>query len=234
MPENPWLSIIIPALDEATSLSQTLDALQSWRSEGVEIILVDGGSTDGTVRLAQPLIDAHLVTARGRAHQMNEGAGASRGDLLLFLHADTLLSPGARNTLRDITRSGCGATWGRFDVRLSGAGLSLRIVETLMNLRSRLTGIATGDQAMFVSRTFFLAVGGFPEQPLMEDIELSSRLRRRRRPLCLREKVVTSSRRWEQGGILATILLMWRLRLAYWWTGDAAAVAARYRKVRGR
>ncbi|MBM4226943.1 MAG: glycosyltransferase [Gammaproteobacteria bacterium] len=234
MPENPWLSIIIPALDEAASLPQTLEALQSWRSEGVEIILVDGGSTDGTVRLAQPLVDSHLITARGRAHQMNEGARTSRGNLLLFLHADTSLPPGARKVLQDIARSDREATWGRFDVRLSGPSLALRMVETLMNLRSRLTGIATGDQAMFVSRTLFLEVGGFPEQPLMEDIELSSRLRRHRRPLCLREKVVTSSRRWEQGGILATILLMWRLRLAYWWTGDAAAVAARYRQVRGR
>jgi rSAM/selenodomain-associated transferase 2 len=234
MSATPRFSIIIPVLNEAVCIRHTLEGLQAWRAEGDEIILVDGGSTDDTLGLAHTLTDVQLLTARGRASQMNAGAAASNGEVLLFLHADTLLPYEARQALKGIAMTEGQTGWGRFDVRLSGPGLGLRVVETMMNLRSRLTGIATGDQALFASRTLFQSVGGFPMQPLMEDIELSARLKRRCRPHCLRTKVETSSRRWEAGGILATILLMWRLRLIYWWTGDAEAVAARYRNVRGK
>ncbi len=234
MPATPRFSIIIPVLNEAACIRHTLEGLQAWRAEGDEIILVDGGSTDDTLALAQPLTDLQLLSASGRANQMNAGAAASRGEVLLFLHADTLLPRDARQMLEGIAKSDGCARWGRFDVRLSGSRLALRVVERMMNLRSRLTGIATGDQALFMDRTLFHAVGGFPAQPLMEDIELSARLKRHCRPHCLRMKVETSSRRWEAGGLLATILLMWRLRLIYWWTGDAEAVAARYRNVRGK
>ncbi|RME35750.1 MAG: glycosyltransferase, partial [Gammaproteobacteria bacterium] len=192
------LSVIVPALNEATVVRATLTPLQPLRERGHEVILVDGGSSDGTPELAASL--ARVVRApRGRARQMNAGAKASRGTLLLFLHADTSLGAGAAETLLELAGSE-GPLWGRFDVLLSGAHPLLRVVERMMNLRSRLTGIATGDQALFVSRRLFFEVGGFPEQPLMEDVALSALLRRRCRPLCLRQRVITSSRRWERDG----------------------------------
>lgn len=223
------ISIIIPALNEAASLPATLTALQSLRRAGHEVIVADGGSTDGTAALAQPWADQVIHGPRGRAVQMNAGAQAARGAVLLFLHADTRL-PDLADRLIDegLTRSGRG--WGRFDVRLSGAHPLLRAVELLMNARSRLTHIATGDQAMFVRRDWFEAVGGFPAIPLMEDIALSRALKRRGPPLCLRARVVTSSRRWEQHGVLRTILLMWRLRLAYTLGADPRRLARRYTK----
>ncbi len=220
------LSVIVPALDEAAMIRATLTPLQPLREAGHEVILVDGGSSDGTPRLASSL--ARVVEGpRGRARQMNAGAELARGNLLLFLHADTLLDEAALEALLALTGS-AGPLWGRFDVRLSGEQPLLRVVESMMNLRSRLTGIATGDQAMFVSRGLFFEAGGFPEQPLMEDIALSARLRRHRRPLCLRQRVITSSRRWERNGILHTIGLMWWLRLAWWLGAEPSGLARRY------
>jgi rSAM/selenodomain-associated transferase 2 len=208
------LSIIIPVLNEQTTIEQCLTALQALRERGHEVIVADGGSLDATVELATPLADRVLTARRGRARQMNTGAALARGDVLWFLHADTLVSERAAEALclgelRE--RDG----WGRFDIRLSGARLLLRVVETLVNWRSRLSGIATGDQGIFVSRTLFERVGGFADLPLMEDIEFCRRLKRELSPCCLREKLLTSSRRWEQRGVLKTIALMWYLRLAY-------------------
>ncbi|MFW5909267.1 MAG: TIGR04283 family arsenosugar biosynthesis glycosyltransferase, partial [Thiohalospira sp.] len=160
------------------------------------------------------------------------GAEAARAPVLLFLHADTRPpADGDRLLLAGLARSG--RRWGRFDVRLSGADRHrlLRVVGALMNARSRLTGIATGDQGLFVERAAFAAVGGFPEQPLMEDIALSAALKARcGRPLCLRVRVRTSSRRWEDNGVVRTILLMWGLRLRYWLGADPAVLAARYKQ----
>ena len=208
------LSIIIPVLDEEAEIAHVLAALAPLRSRGVETIVVDGGSRDRTVALAAPLADRLIAAPRGRAVQMNAGAVAATGDVLLFLHADTRLPAEAdRLVLDGLARSG--RQWGRFDVRISGRHPLLRVVAALMNIRSRLTGIATGDQAMFVRRDLFERVGGFPAIPLMEDVAFSRAAKRVGEPLCLSPRAITSGRRWEQRGVMRTVLLMWRLRLAY-------------------
>ena len=215
-------------LDEAASLPRSLLPLQSVRGRDVEVIVVDGGSRDGTPRAAHPLSDRVLDAPRGRARQMNAGAETARGRVLLFLHADTRLPSGWVAMVRGALETR-GREWGRFDVRLDGAHPMLRVVERAMNLRSRLSGIATGDQAIFVARAAFEAVGGFPDVALMEDVALSRALRARSRPACLREVVVTSSRRWERNGIARTIVLMWGLRLRYALGADPDELARRYR-----
>ncbi|HXF66809.1 MAG TPA: TIGR04283 family arsenosugar biosynthesis glycosyltransferase [Burkholderiales bacterium] len=221
------LSIIVPCLNEAEGVGATLAALAPLRARGAELIVVDGGSRDGTAERAAPLADLVLTAPRGRASQMNAGAARARGEILLFLHADTRLPEGADAlVVEGLERARRG--WGRFDVTIAGAHPLLRVVERLMNLRSRLTGIATGDQAIFVTKSLFDAVGGYPDIPLMEDIELSARLKRYGPPLCLGQRVVTSGRRWERHGVARTILLMWRLRLAYWAGADPAELALRY------
>ena len=159
---------------------------------------------------------------------MNAGAERARGDILLFLHADTRLPKDAMSLMLEGLQQ-TDKCWGRFDVKLSGLQPLLRLVERLINLRSRLTGIATGDQAMFIRRARFDVIDGFPEIPLMEDISISQRLKFYSDPLCLKQQVITSSRRWEQNGIIRTILLMWRLRLAYYLGADPATLARQYR-----
>ena len=219
------LSIVVPVLDEADGIEACLRALVPLRLRGVEVIVVDGGSADVTASLARPLADRVITAPRGRASQMNTGARAARGEALLFLHADTRL-PEDADLL--VTAALGRAAWGRFDVRIEGEAVGLRVVGAFMNARSRLTGIATGDQAIFVRRAVFDALAGFPEIALMEDIVLSQRLRALSRPACLRERVVTSGRRWDRRGLVPTILLMWRLRFAYWRGADPADLARRY------
>jgi rSAM/selenodomain-associated transferase 2 len=221
------ISIIMPVLNEAAALPTCLQALQPLRRQDCELIVVDGGSTDTTVTIAGPLVDRVLETPTGRAVQMNAGAQAARGDILWFLHGDSLPPPDAAASIRAVL-VGSSRHWGRLDVRLSGNRLMLRIVETLMNHRSRLTGIATGDQGIFVRHHAFAQVGGYPTIPLMEDIALSRALKRLGRPVCLRQRLLTSSRRWEQRGIWKTIFLMWRLRLAYFLGTDPARLARIY------
>jgi len=221
----PPLSIVMPVLDEAGSIEAALLPLQPLRERGVEVIVVDGGSGDGTARLAEPWADRVLAAPRGRASQMNAGARASRGEALLFLHADTLLPPEADRLVTDALGQ---RPWGRFDVAIAGADPLLAVVAMLMNLRSRATGVATGDQAVFVRRDVFFAAGAFAEIPLMEDVALSKTLRRMAPPSCLRERVVTSGRRWERHGTLRTILLMWRLRLEFAFGADPRRLARRY------
>jgi rSAM/selenodomain-associated transferase 2 len=224
---KPALSIVIPALNEAAGIEATLQALQPLRVRGVELVLADGGSSDATQTLARPWVDAVVDAPRGRALQMNAGAARARADALLFLHADTRLPPlGDVLVLQALAGAAC---WGRFDVRIEGRPWMLRVVAALMNLRSRASGIATGDQAIFVTREAFERVGGFPVQPLMEDIEISRRLKRLGRPACLGARVCTSGRRWEQRGVWRTILLMWRLRWRYWRGESAAQLAQAYR-----
>ena len=222
----PELSIIMPVLNEAPQITRRLQALQDLRAQGVELIVADGGSTDGTALLAGALADRVIGAPRGRAVQMNAGAAASMGRVLLFLHADTALPESALSALGKAVDGG--ASWGRFDVRIDGRHPLLRIVERTMNWRSRLTGIATGDQAIFVRRELFEAVGGYPGLPLMEDIALSAALKRLAPPACLRETVLTSGRRWERHGALRTILLMWWLRAAWFLGADPARLARRY------
>jgi rSAM/selenodomain-associated transferase 2 len=220
------LSIIIPVLDEAAMIVPALQRLKPLRHRGCEVIVVDGGSRDETAALAGLLADRVERAPRGRASQMNAGAAMARGDALLFLHADTVLPDAADAAIEAALADG--TQWGRFDVRIDGSSPMLSVVAWSMNLRSRLTGIATGDQAMFVRREAFRAAGGFPDIPLMEDVALSRLLRRIGRPACLRARVVTSGRRWERHGVLRTILLMWRLRLAYFFGADPADLARRY------
>ena len=221
------LSIIIPTLNEAEAIEALLGSLQALRRQGHELILVDGGSADATVERASRLVDTLLTAPRGRASQMNAGASVARGDVLLFLHADTRLPDnGARFVLGELTRTG--RDWGRFDVRIAGGSPMLRLVGWMMNQRSLLTGIATGDQAMFVRRSVFVEAGGFPSIALMEDIVLSVELKRRSRPVYLRNKAVTSGRKWEKNGLLRTIVLMWWLRLRFFLGASPDALARRY------
>ena len=207
------ISIIIPVLDEERNLSCLSEQLHTIRQQGHEIIIVDGGSRDNTLSVAYQITDTVIVSRAGRALQMNNGAAIACGDVLLFLHADTFLPDDAMNVLSALSQKK--DVWGRFDVRLSGQRFVFRLIESLMNLRSCLTSIATGDQAMFIEKSLFQRIGGFPEIALMEDIEISWRLKKIVKPLCLKQKVTTSSRRWENNGVLATVLLMWKLRLYY-------------------
>ena len=225
----PRLAVVLPALDEAPCIEATLQRLQPLRERGALVVVADGGSRDATAALATPLADRVLAAPRGRARQMNAGAAAcTDADVLLFLHADTRLPDAADALVLDALRHG--ASWGRFDVRIEGRSRWLPVVAAAMNLRSRLTGIATGDQTLFITRAAFDAVGGFPDQPLMEDVEISRRLKRvAGAPVCLRERVMTSGRRWDRDGAWRTIVLMWRLRWAYWRGASPEALARRYR-----
>ena len=223
----PALSIIVPVFNEAQGLAAALTALTPLRQRDVEVIVVDGGSEDASAELARPYADQVLAAPRGRAAQMNAGAVAARSEVLLFLHADTQLPSGADRLVLD-SLAHSSRRWGRFDVVIAGTNPALRAVAAAINFRSRLSGIATGDQAIFVHRDAFQRVGGFPDIPLMEDVALSRALKRLSRPVCLRAKVTTSGRRWEKHGVLRTILLMWRLRLAFFLGAEPAALARRY------
>ncbi len=237
-PPRPTLSVVVPVLDEQAGIATTLDALNALRSQAqgemrrnVELVVVDGGSRDATVAFARDRADAVISASRGRGRQLNAGAALARGDLLLFVHADTVLPADAFTLVANAMDNNPRAHWGRFDVCISGGSRMFPVIAGLMNLRSAWTGIATGDQAMFVRRASFDAVGGFPDQALMEDIELSIRLRRLPggKPLRLRQKVTTSGRRWETRGVWTTIWLMWRLRWRYWRGACADELAQAYR-----
>ena len=229
----PQLSIIVPCLDEAAGIVAALERLQPLRRRGAEVIVVDGGSADATVEIATPRAD-HVVTApRGRAAQMNAGAAVARAEVLLFLHADCTLPVDVDRLISDSLAAGS-SRWGRFDVSLRGGHPMLAVIAFMMNLRSRLTGIATGDQGIFVARELFSAVGGFPVIALMEDIALSKLLKAHGAPRCLRQRITASGRRWEQHGVLRTTMLMWRLRLAYFCGADPAELAPRYDNARAR
>jgi rSAM/selenodomain-associated transferase 2 len=224
------LSIIMPVLDEATEIEAALAALAPLRARGAEVIVADGGSRDGTAEKARRLADRVLAAPRGRSLQMNAGAAAACGDVLMFLHADTRLPGDAdRLVLDGLAQSGHASDriWGRFDVRFDGSGL-LNVVATMINMRSRMTGIATGDQAMFMTRAAFEHAGGFPPIALMEDVALSAKLKRTGRPLALRARVTTSARRWRKHGALRTVLLMWALRLRFFLGADPAKLARAY------
>ena len=223
----PFVSVVVPVLDEAEVVGRTLAGLQALRASGGEVIVVDGGSRDATRAIAATLADRVIDAPRGRALQMNAGARAARGAILVFLHADTVPPAGALEGLAARLEAS-GRSWGRFDVSIDAAGPLLAAVALLMNARSRWTGIATGDQAIFARRDAFERAGGFPEIPVMEDIALSKILRRASPPLCLRDRVATSGRRWRRSGTLRTILLMWRLRLAYALGADPRRLARRY------
>ncbi|MFC1748656.1 TIGR04283 family arsenosugar biosynthesis glycosyltransferase [Pseudomonadota bacterium] len=220
------ISIIIPTFNEVDNIEETLLPLQAWRQQGHEIILADGGSHDETIALAEPLVDQVVNSPKGRANQMNCGAKNTNGDVLLFLHADTRLPHNSPRLIRHALQQ---KQWGRFDVALTGQHRMFRVIEFMMNQRSRLTGIATGDQAIFVTRALFEKINGFAKIPLMEDIEFSKRLKKNGQPACVHNKLTTSSRRWEEYGIFKTILLMWRLRLAYFFGAKPEQLKKSYR-----
>jgi rSAM/selenodomain-associated transferase 2 len=211
---NGLLSIIIPTLNEEDIITGTLEKLKLLREAGHEVIVTDGGSFDKTYSLAAQFADSVLLAEEGRGWQMNAGAEYANNDILLFLHADTSLPDNADQLINQALQED-GKSWGRFDVKLSGKARLLRLVERMINWRSSFTGIATGDQAIFVKASTFKQIDGFADIPLMEDLDLSRRLKRIERPVCIKTPVITSSRRWEQNGIIRTILLMWSLRLAY-------------------
>jgi rSAM/selenodomain-associated transferase 2 len=226
------LSIVMPVLNEAAGIAHAVRALMHLLARGTQLVVADGGSTDGTMPTAKALAAEHGATViaakRGRAVQMNAGAAHATGAVLLFLHADTVLPPDADRHIA-AALAGSSAVWGRFDVAIAGQSPLLRVVAAFMNRRSRWSGIATGDQALFMTRAAFDTLGGFPDQPLMEDIEMSKRLLTLSRPACLRARVVTSGRRWEGRGVARTIALMWRLRFADWRGVPAAKLAELYR-----
>jgi len=223
---RPALCIVIPVLDEAQTLAPRLRALQGLRQRGARVVVVDGGSQDETLAIARAHADLALLAPRGRASQMNAGAAACPADVMLFLHADTELPDDADVLVRHATLGPL--AWGRFDVRIASTRPLLRVVAGMMNRRSRWTGIATGDQALFVRHDLFVSVGGFPDLPLMEDIAISRLLKRHGPPACLTERVTTSARRWERHGVWRTIFLMWRLRAAYFLGADPRQLAVRY------
>ena len=216
------LSVVVPTLNEAAGIEACLAALAPLRERGHEVIVADGGSRDGSARLAAPLADRVLEAPRGRAAQMNAGAGAAKGDALLFLHADTFLPPQADRFVLEALAT---HAWGRFDVTIDSEDPRLAVIAYFMNRRSRLTGIATGDQAIFVRRDAF---AGFPPIALMEDVAFSRAMKRVSPPACLAARVRTSARRWEKRGVARTVLLMWRLRFAYWRGGDPDELARHY------
>lgn len=207
------ISIIIPVLNEEASLQALLQQLQSCRRLGHEVVVVDGGSTDETVSLSQDLVDKVISSNPGRAVQMNAGAANSMNDTLWFLHADTLIPANATETIeKELTKN----DWGRFNIKLSGSHILFRVIEGMINIRSCWVSVATGDQGIFVKKALFDSVNGYSNLPLMEDIDLSKKLKKLSKPACLKECLITSSRRWQNNGILTTIILMWRLRFLYW------------------
>jgi len=221
------VSIVVPVLNEAAAIAATLARLRA--PEVLEVIVVDGGSTDGTAAIAAPLVDRLLEVEPGRAKQMNAGARAARGEILFFLHADTIVPEGFAASIVAACERAVG---GRFDVRLDAPGLAFRMVESAINVRSRWSGLFTGDQGIFVRRDVFEGLGGFPDQPLMEDLELARAMKRRGRVAALRERVTTSARRWQRHGVLRTIALMWWIRARWALGADPATLAKSYRDAR--
>lgn len=220
------LSIIIPTLNEAEHIEQYLIRLQALRRLGHEVIVVDGGSVDLTASIAVPLSDHVLHTQCSRSIQMNVGALKASGDILVFLHADTILP---ENIIELFSKYNyLKNKWGRFDIKLSGRNILFRIIETCMNFRSRMTGIATGDQVIFIGQYLFDKANGFPEIPLMEDIAISKSLMRFSKPICISQHVISSSRRWEKNGIIRTVLKMWLLRFLYYFNYDTKRLAKLY------
>lgn len=220
------ISIIIPVLNEENSINALLQQLQVYRQQGHEVIVVDGGSTDKTIPVSELLSDKVIISESGRAIQMNSGAAQAEHNILWFLHADTLISENAVEKIQLVLNK---SDWGRFNVKLSGQNVLFRLIERMVNLRSCLSGIATGDQGIFVKRKIFESVKGYSNIPLMEDVDLSKKLKNISKPVCLKESLTTSSRRWEENGILSTVFLMWKLRFLYWFGVSADKLVVQYK-----
>jgi len=223
------LAIVVPVFNEEAVLPELITNLQQIDAD--ELIVVDGGSTDHTCRLLAGSPIRWISSSPGRAAQMNAGSQECKSDILLFIHSDTIIDSSHLLAVKQAMQDEL-VVGGRFDVRLSGDGLPFRVIAYFINLRSRLSGISTGDQCQFVRRSVFEHMGGFPEQALMEDIEFSKRLKRYGKLACLRQKVVTSSRRWERYGVMRTVWLMWKLRFLYWLGVSPDKLAQKYRQER--
>ncbi len=226
MSSRPPVSVVVPILNEAERLRASLQPLQRHRGHTIELIVVDGGSSDASLEIAAGLADQVLTAPRGRAAQMNHGAAAAAGELIWFLHADVVIGDACIPLLQQAaTRQ---LPWGRFSVRLDGRSPLLRVIARAMEWRSRGSAICTGDQGIFVRRELFEAIGGYPAIPLMEDIALSKMLRARARPTVLAATLTASARKWEAHGLWRTVFLMWRLRAAYALGADPARLARAY------
>ena len=225
------ISVIVPALNEAGTVQNTLRALQPLRTRGHEVIVVDGGSTDDTVSCCRPLADRVIRSSRGRARQMQAGTLQAQGDIFWFLHADTVPPQDADLAILHALQH-TRHSWGHFDVRFQERDFLLTLIAAAMNRRAHLSRIATGDQGLFVTRGLFERSNGFQQVPLMEDIALSRSLKRQTPPARIARKLTTSARRWKQEGILTTVLLMWSLRLAYFLGASPATLARYYRDTR--
>jgi len=223
------IAIIVPVFNEEGTLPALIANLRQLSVK--DVLIVDGGSTDQTCQLLEDSALRRLSSPLGRAEQMNTGALNSSSDILLFIHSDTIIYSSHILAIQQAMRD-ASCVGGRFDVSLSGHGNALNVIAWFINIRSRLTGISTGDQCQFVRRAVFEAMGGFPEQALMEDIEFSKCLKRHGKIACLREQVVTSSRRWETHGVIRTVWLMWKLRFLYWLGVSPEKLSSMYRQVR--
>lgn len=219
------IAIVVPVLNEERELDSAIKHLQTVNAD--ELVFIDGGSVDSSTNILEQNKVIWYASKPGRAKQMNLGASKVTSDIILFLHTDTLLCSSYLQKIR-ASMQDSKVIAGRFDIILSGSHLMFRLVELFVNWRSRLTRISSGDQAMFIRRDIFESLGGFPDQVLMEDIEMSKRLKVLGKITCLHEQVVTSSRRWEKHGIFRTILLMWRLRFQYWLGADPANLKQQY------
>lgn len=226
---RPSIGVVIPVWNESALLPMRLDAVRHLGADA--IVFVDGGSDDGSRQLLEASGLNWMQARRGRASQMNAGASGTDSDIILFLHADTDISSSHLEKIRDVMADP-EYVGGRFDLRLEGHHPFLALIATLTNLRSRLTRISTGDQAIFVRRSIFESMGGFADIPLMEDVEFSRRLKRLGRIACLHDRITTSGRRWERHGILRTVMLMWRLRLYFWLGADPTCLTRLYRDAR--
>ena len=220
------ISIVIPVLNEEKALQVLLDQLQSYREQGHEVVVVDGGSNDNTCSVASTLCDQLITSESGRAIQMNKGAEFSKNNILWFLHADTLVP---EHSIEKIQKALEDNDWGRFNIKLSGSRFVFRVIERMINIRSCVFSIATGDQGIFLNKNTFNKVNGYSVIPLMEDVNLSKKLKSLSHAVCLNEKITTSSRRWEKYGILSTVLLMWKLRFLYWTGVSAERLALQYK-----
>ena len=229
LPDRPRLSIVIPVLNESDCLARTLDGIfaDPWLREHAEVLVSDGGSEDASLEIAARYPCRIVGSAAGRALQMNAASAKARGERLLFLHADSHLPADLGAVLDDA------AEWGFFRLRLSGDNLVFRVIETAINLRTRLTGVAGGDQGLFFERRLFAALGGFPCIPLMEDIAICKLARRRAAPQIVAARITSSSRRWQRHGVVRTVLLMWWLRFAYWLGADPRRLHRIYYPQRG-